>query len=180
MLEPICFGSVAITTTKLPNGTVGTEYSAAINASGGCAPYKWAIDSGSLPAGVTAKTSSTTGSLKLAGIPKSAATYSFTVQVKGCGGHISKASYKIVTQASANHVVNLDWTASTSADAAGYNIYRAPDGVTWKRMNASLIASTLYSDSTVSNGSTYYYAATTVDTYGHESSKTAAIKVVIP
>jgi len=52
--------------------------------------------------------------------------------------------------------------------------------VTWKKINASLIASTLYSDSTVANGSTYYYAATAVDIRGHESSKTAVVKAVIP
>ena len=41
-------------------------------------------------------------------------------------------------------------------------------------------SSTLYSDSTVANGSTYYYAATAVDISGKESSKTAAVKAVIP
>ena len=66
--------SVAITTTSLPNGTVNTAYSAVINASGGCTPYKWAIASGALPAGVTATVSSTTRSLNLAGTPTTAAT----------------------------------------------------------------------------------------------------------
>jgi len=175
-----CFGSsVAITTTTLPNGTVGTSYSAVVKASGGCTPYVWAIVSGSLPAGITAKPSNATTSLNLAGTPKTAATYSFTEQVTACGYH-SKMSYKIVIQATANHVVDLSWKASTSDDVAGYNIYRAPDGVTWKKINASLIASTLYADSTVANGSTYYYAATAVDIYGHESSKTAQVKEVIP
>ena len=172
--------SVSITTTTLPNGTVGTAYSAVVKASGGCTPYKWAIASGALPAGVTAKPSSTTTTLNLAGTPKTAANYSFTEHVTGCGGHVSKRSYKIVIQATANHVVDLSWKASTSTDVAGYNIYRAPDGVTWKKMNASLIASTLYSDSTVANGSTYYYAATAVDIHGHESSKTAVVKAIIP
>ena len=87
---------------------------------------------------------------------------------------------KVVIQASANHVVDLSWKASTSRDVTGYNLYRSPDGATWKKINASVIASTLYADSTVANGSTYYYAATAVDIYAHESSKTAPIKVVIP
>jgi fibronectin type 3 domain-containing protein len=76
--------------------------------------------------------------------------------------------------------VDLNWNASTSGGIAGYNVYRSPDRTSWKKMNVSLIASTLYSDSTVANGSTYYYAATAVDISGHESSKTAAVKVVIP
>jgi hypothetical protein len=66
--------SVAITTTSLPNGAVNTAYSAVINARGGCTPYKWAIASGALPAGVTATVSSTTRSLNLAGTPTTAAT----------------------------------------------------------------------------------------------------------
>jgi len=32
-------------------------------------------------------------------------------------------------------------------------------GTTWKKINASLIASTLYGDSTVANGSAYHCAA---------------------
>jgi hypothetical protein len=169
-----------MTTTSLPNGTANAAYSAVINASGGCTPYKWAIASGALPAGVTAKVSSTTRSLNLAGAPTTAATDSFAVKVTGCGGHVSQVSYKVVIQATANHVVDLSWTASTSTDVVGYNMYRAPDGVTWKKINASLVASTLYSDSTVANSTTYYYAVTAVDISGHESSMSASSKVAIP
>lgn len=79
-----------------------------------------------------------------------------------------------------SHVVDLSWKASTSTDVVGYNAYRSLDGATWKKINASTIASTLYSDSTVANSTTYYYAATAVDIYGKESSKTASIKAVVP
>ena len=172
--------SVAITTRSVPNGTVKTAYSAVIKASGGCTPYKWAIASGALPAGITAKVSSTTTSLNLAGTPTKAATYSFAVKLTGCGGSVSRVSYKVVIQASANHVVDLSWKASTSGDVVGYNVYRGPDGATWKRINASLIASTHYGDSTVANRTTYYYATTAVDIYRHESGKSKAAKAVIP
>lgn len=64
--------------------------------------------------------------------------------------------------------------------ATSDNISRSPDGASWKKINASLVASTLYSDSTVANGSTYYYAATAVDIYGHESGKATPVKVIIP
>jgi len=172
-------GGLAITPSTLPNGTVGTAYSAVAKASGGCTPYKWAIASGALPAGVTAKASSNTTSLNLTGTPTTTGTGSFTLKVTGCGGGTSQMAYKVAIQATANHVVDLSWNASTSGDVTGYNVYRSPDGANWKKINASLIASTLFADSTVANGSTYYYAATAVDVYGHESSKTASIKVVI-
>jgi hypothetical protein len=174
-----CVASVAIVTTSVPNGTVKTAYSAAIKAGGGCTPYKWAIASGSLPAGVAAKVSSTTASLNLTGTPTTAATYSFAVKVTGCGGTASQKSYKVVIQAAAKHVVDLSWTGSTS-DVVGYNVYRSPDKATWKKVNASLVGSTLYSDSTVASGSTYYYAVTAVDNSGVQSSKSAAVKAVVP
>ena len=172
--------NVVITTKSVPNGMVKTSYSAVIKASGGCTPYNWTIASGALPAGVTTKVSSSTTSLNLTGTPTSSATYSFTVKVTGCGGVVSQVSYKVVIQATAAHVVDLSWTASTSGDVVGYNVYRGPDGATWTKINASTIASTLYDDSTVADSTTYYYAATAVDTYGHESSKTAAVKAVVP
>ena len=171
---------IAITTPSLPNGTVETAYSEVIKASGGCTPYKWAIVSGSLPAGVTAKPSSTTTSLDVAGSPTTAATYSFALKATGCGGAVAQVSYKVVIQSSADHVVDLSWKASTSSDVTGYNVYRGPDGKTWTKINASLIASTVYSDSTVANNTTYYYATTAVNTEGRESSKTVAVKAVIP
>jgi Abnormal spindle-like microcephaly-assoc'd, ASPM-SPD-2-Hydin len=92
------WASVAISTSKLPKGMAGSAYSAVIEASGGCKPYSWTITSGSLPSGITRKLSSTTTSLKLSGSPTIAGTYSFTVDVKGCGGHISSRSYKILVK----------------------------------------------------------------------------------
>lgn len=172
--------NVGLTTTSLPNGTVETAYSEVIKAGGGCTPYKWTIASGALPAGVTAKVSSTTTSLDLAGTPTTAATYAFAVKVTGCGGMASQVAYKVTIQSTANHVVDLSWKASTSGDVAGYNVYRGPDGSTWQKINASVIASTLYDDSTVANGSTYYYATTAVDIEGGESSKSTVVKAVIP
>jgi hypothetical protein len=171
---------VNITTSSLPNGTVNTAYSAAINAGGGCTPYQWAIASGALPAGVTATVSSTTKSLNLAGTPTTAATDSLAVKVTGCGGHVSQVSYNVVIQTTANHVVDLNWNASPTSDVVGYNVYRGPDGATWNRINASLVGSTLYSDSTVANSTTYYYAATAVDIYGHESDMSASTIAAIP
>ena len=67
-----------------------------------------------------------------------------------------------------------------SSKIVGYNLYRSFDAVTWKKINVSLIASTLYSDSTVANGTTHYYAATAVDINGRESRRTVAVKAVVP
>jgi len=172
--------NISITTATVPNGTVNSPYSATIATAGGCAPATWAITSGTLPAGITMTAVNKPISLSLKGTPTNAANYAFTVKATGCGKGTSTHSFTVTIQASPNHVVNLDWQASTSNNIAGYNIYRSPDGSTWRKINVSLIASTIYSDSTVSNGSTYYYAATAVDINGNESSKTSSVKATIP
>jgi hypothetical protein len=172
--------NISITTTTVPNGTVNTAYSAVISTTGGCAPATWTVTSGTLPAGITMTASNKPISLSLAGTPTNAATYAFTVKVKGCGGGTSTKSYTITIQPAANHVVSLNWNASTSQNIAGYNLYRSPDGASWTKINVSLTASTFYNDSTVSNGSTYYYAVTAQDINGNESSKCASVKVAVP
>ena len=170
--------SIKITTTQLPSGTVGTAYSAAINSSGGCTPDSWKIAHGRLPTGVSDK--SNAGTMDLTGTPTVAATYSFQVEVTDCQKHISEKWYKIVIEAAGGHVVDLSWTASTSNDVVGYNVYRGPDGKTWSKINVSLTASTYYDDSTVAGGKTYYYATTAVDVHGDESTKSAPVEAVIP
>lgn len=175
-----CWASVAITTTTLPDGVVGTPFSAAIDTTSGCTPFKWALVSGKLPSGIAETASSATTVLDLSGTPTVAGTYSFTVSVEGCGGHVSEKSYTVVIEAAANHVVDLSWDPSTSSNITGYNIYRSPNGSTWTRINASLLASTVYTDSTVLDNTTYYYAATAVDVEGVESSKSATVEAKIP
>jgi hypothetical protein len=171
---------VSITTTTLPNGTVGTSYTATINVTGGCTPYRWTI-TGTLPAGIQSVIASKGISLTLSGTPTTAGTYNFGATVTRCGWHRTQISYTVVIQPIPVHVVNLSWNASESPNLAGYNMYRAPNGVNWQRINSGgLIASTWYSDSAASNGSTYYYAATAVNISGEESAKSTPIQVIIP
>jgi len=172
--------AVSIQTKTVPNGIVKISYLGVIGAAGGWTPYKWQLTSGSLPAGVAMKASSDTKSISLTGTPTKAASYSFTVAVTGCGGSVSKISYKVVIQAKPDRVVDLNWKASTSSNIAGYNIYRGPDGKSWKKVNVSLTASTIFNDSTVADGSTYYYAATAVDLQGRESIKSNIAKIATP
>ena len=70
------------------------------------------------------------------------------------------------------HTVNLSWTASTSPNITGYNIYRAvytSSCGSFGRINPSLNTSTQYADSVVADGTSYCYAATAVDSSSDES-----------
>jgi YVTN family beta-propeller protein len=68
--------TLVVTTTTLPNGTVGLAYSQPLQATGGSPPYVWTVSSGSLPAGLSL---SSTG--VISGTPTKAAASSFTVTV---------------------------------------------------------------------------------------------------
>ena len=255
--------AVKITTTSLPNGTVGVAYSANVYASGGCKPYHWSWKN--LPAFFAAKPASNTSYLHLSGTPNAPNLYTFSISVRGCGGRISTQSYTItITQAgnislsltpasvtlnpgktqqftatvagttnqsvtwsatlgavsssglytapsitttstatikatsvanptksasatvtiqpapSLQHTVDLSWKASTSQNVISYNIYRGSvSGGPYTKIGSG-IASTLYADSTVSSGKTYYYVTTAVDNTGHESTYSNQTTAVIP
>jgi hypothetical protein len=72
------------------------------------------------------------------------------------------------------HSVSLSWTASTSTDVVGYNVYRAQYSNSacgaFSKINPVPNTTTLYTDSTVANSTAYCYATTAVDTSNAESS----------
>lgn len=49
----IAVATLSITTSSLPNGQVGTAYSAMLAATGGTTPYTWSLTGGTLPAGLS-------------------------------------------------------------------------------------------------------------------------------
>jgi hypothetical protein len=77
------------------------------------------------------------------------------------------------------HSVDLSWNTSQSAGVVGYNVYRGTDPP-YSRINISLEASTTYTHSTVSAGTTYYYVVTAVDDQGLESSYSINATAVVP
>jgi hypothetical protein len=78
------------------------------------------------------------------------------------------------------HSVSLNWTASTST-VTGYNVYRSTvSGSGYVKMNTSLINALVFSDDSVSSGTTYFYVATSVDSSGDESSNSNQAVAVVP
>ncbi len=73
---------LAITTTSLPNGTVGAAYNSTVQATGGTPPYTWSITVGSLPAGLLLNAA--TGAIT--GTPTATGTSNFTVHVVDSSG----------------------------------------------------------------------------------------------
>src|SRR5262245_55382312 len=67
---------LTVTTSSLPNGTVGTSYSQTLTASGGTGGYTWNITAGALAQGLAVSAGGTIG-----GTPTASGTANFTVKV---------------------------------------------------------------------------------------------------
>ena len=94
------------------------------------------------------------------------------------GANVSGVNFTATPQQA--HSVALSWNASTSA-VSGYNIYRSTmSGSSYLRINSSLVAGLNYTDSTVQNGTTYYYVTTGVDSTGIESVYSNQVPAAIP
>ncbi|MCX7570312.1 fibronectin type III domain-containing protein [Tumebacillus sp. DT12] len=106
-------------------------------------------------------------------------TYSFTVTAVDADGNESPHSnvayatpkdswppdvpQRVVTTG-LDGQVDVKWDANTDSDLAGYNLYQ--DGV---KVNGALITDAFYSVTGLTNGTTYVYTVTAVDTSGNES-----------
>ncbi len=101
---------LAVTTSSLPDGSVGTGYDQTLAASGGVAPYSWSVASGTLPPGLTLSASG-----EISGTPTSAGTYGFTAQVAD-----SETPADTATQ---DLAISIDTGPTiTSADSATFTV----------------------------------------------------------
>ena len=102
--------ALAVSTTSLSAGTVGTVYSASVQASGGTTPYTWSLSSGTLPAGLTLSSAGA-----ISGTPTAAGTASFTVQVKDGANATATKSLSIVVAAAASVTLSINGSISIAA-----------------------------------------------------------------
>ena len=79
------------------------------------------------------------------------------------------------------HSVTLQWTASTSSNVTGYNIYRGTQtGGPYTKINAFPVAATSFNDPAAQAGATYYYVTTAVDNNNNESAYSNEAPAAIP
>jgi hypothetical protein len=102
--------TLSMTTTSLPNGTVGTSYSQTLQSSGGTPPVSWSVTVGTLPAGLSLNSS--TG--VISGTPSAAGTSSFTIQVAD-----SSSPKQTATKALSIAVVAAPLAVSTTSLPSG-------------------------------------------------------------
>jgi hypothetical protein len=87
--------ALTITTTSLAAANIGVAYSTTLTATGGTAPYTWAITTGSLPAGLTLNPA--TGAIT--GTPTAAGTFNFTVTVTDSATNVAQIRGHAVVRA---------------------------------------------------------------------------------
>jgi Putative Ig domain len=80
---------LAITSTTLPPATAGTNYSTNLSATGGVTPYNWSISAGSLPTGMNLSGNT------ISGVPTTAGTVSFSINVLDASGGSQTAAVSI-------------------------------------------------------------------------------------
>jgi hypothetical protein len=111
--------AVTIATSSLSNGTVGTAYSQTLVATGGTAPYTWAITSGTLPSGLTLSSSGV-----IAGTPTISVDPSIVFKVTDNKGATASQSLSIAINSVAAVGGNTTGTvASTPVSSGGANEY---------------------------------------------------------
>jgi Putative Ig domain len=105
--------ALLIATGSLPNGTVGAAYQQPLAASGGTGPYTWSLASASntLPAGLTLNSSGV-----ITGVPMTAETSSFSVQVTDSSASTAAAPLSITINSTALSASStaLSFTTSTN------------------------------------------------------------------
>jgi hypothetical protein len=175
----INFGNVAVGTNAQQNGTLTASGNSVVVSSDNVTGSPFAVTGLSFPVTI------------LAG-----QHVQFTVTFTPPGNGVANGSVSFASNASNSptvetftgigtpppqHTVNLSWTASTSHNIIGYNIYRSlTSGKQYSKINSVLNASTLYTDSTVVDGQTYYYVTTAVDSSNQESAYSNQTTAVIP
>lgn len=92
--------NVTITTTTLPDGTVGTAYSQTLAASGGFPPYTWALTTGTLPDGLSISTAGA-----ITGTPTTSGPQTVTVTATDTDGDVGTANITITINATATVTV---------------------------------------------------------------------------
>jgi hypothetical protein len=93
--------TLTVNPARLPNRTVGIAYSQTVSASGGTAPYTFAVSAGTLPAGLALNTS--TG--VISGTPTGTGTSTFTIKATDAAGNSGSRVYMVATAAVASTTV---------------------------------------------------------------------------
>lgn len=149
--------TIVLPATGLAGGTVGTAYSASITAaSGGTAPYSYAVTAGALPGGLSL--SAATGAIT--GTPSAAGTFNFSITATdsstGTGPYTATRSYAIT-------VIDTPPVANAVSITVAYNAAATPVtlNITGGTPTSVAVASAPSHGTAIASGTTITYQPTT-------------------
>ncbi|MBL9146894.1 MAG: putative Ig domain-containing protein [Verrucomicrobiaceae bacterium] len=176
VLQILC-PTITTAPSALPSATVTMAYSTTLTASGGNAPYTWAITSGALPAGISLN--STTGVIS-GTAPSTPSTTAITFQAtdaQGCKASTSGLTF-VVVGLKVGNLVWADTNCNGLKDAAESGIggivmslsTRGPNGIAYDGDDVTLKTTTTAADGTyqftdISPGSYYVKFTPPLATY---------------
>ena len=129
--DPSSIKAPSITTASLPDAKAGAIYTASFDATG-TAPIEWTSDN--LPEGFTLGTSG-----NLAGLPKTAGVYRFTVTAKNSAGSDSREFTITVNaprKAEVPKIITKSITAATEGQPYTFKLEAEGINLTWSSLNA--------------------------------------------
>lgn len=126
-----------ITTTSIPDGQLNVSYAATLGATGGITPYRWSIDSGSLPEGLDLNPD--TGAIS--GTPTRAGSFSFIVRVTDSQGASSVQSLTLTVNVPDGPTITTESLPDAKLNVSYSAVLRAEGGAlpyTWSIDSGSL------------------------------------------
>jgi hypothetical protein len=151
--------TITVSPATLPDGSVGSAYNQNVTASGGTAPYTFAVTSGALPAGLTLD--SNTGAIT--GTPTTGETANFTITATDDNGCTGSQAYTVTITSCLfcddfeNSVLDTNWTYIKNISF-------------WSETGGALIGTSSRKTSAIASpvflGCTTCYAETTMQTAG--------------
>ena len=174
----LSFGSVVVGTSKTLNATLSVSGASTTITSATSTSSEFALSGLSFPLTI-APGQSVSFSVRFSPQASGTASASLSFAANAANSPVIESLAGTGT-APSGHRVSLSWAPSASG-VVGYNVYRgiAPGGP-YAKINPVLEASTIYTDSSVQAGQTYYYVTTSVAGNGVESKFSNQVRAVIP
>jgi Putative Ig domain len=181
---------LSISSTTVPQGVVGSAYTATLSATGGTTPYTWSISKGQLPTGLSLAAS--TGIIS--GTPTTTGSYSFSATVVDSSSTAQSASIAFTMSVVAAQLTASPLTISTSSLPAGTigSAYSASLQVsggtapyTWSFVSGSLPAglslntSTGLISGTPTASGTANFTASVADSESPAQTKSVTLSIVV-
>jgi Abnormal spindle-like microcephaly-assoc'd, ASPM-SPD-2-Hydin len=172
----ISFGNVVVGTSQSQSGTLSASGSSVTVSSATSNSSEFVLSGLTFPLNIPAG-QSVPFTIKFS--PQISGTASASISFLGSAASATETMTG-TGAAPTQHSADLSWSPSPST-VVGYNVYRGTtSGGPYAKVNSSLDPSTLYTDSTVQNGKTYYYVSTAVNSAGTESGFSNQLQMVIP